>query len=208
MLQRLGFSLGFREEINDGTTYNGWTRYLCVEHVYPHSYRIDWTGNIPIHPTQTVQTKESGRHRVVVKPHRRRRLSIILFLFVGALTTVLIAIFALQNYINHFYPPHQIVSGEVPIDRTIRAGGIVRESSIAHDSTGLGVTFDITDDVSATFSVQYEGILPSLFREGELAVVIGKLDDSGVFNATRVLAKHDENYVPPELEGLIEYDDP
>lgn len=142
-----------------------------------------------------------------MKPHRRRRLSIVLFLFVGALTTVLITIFALQNYINHFYLPDQIISGDVPVERTIRAGGKVKEGSIAHDSTGLGVTFDITDGVSATFSVRYEGIFPSLFREGEYTIVVGKLDTDGVFTATQILAKHDENYVPPELKGIVEHDD-
>ena len=143
-----------------------------------------------------------------MKPHRRRRLSIVLFLFIGGLTTVLITIFALKNYINHFYLPDQIVSGDVPTERTIRAGGMVKKGSVAHDSTGLGVTFDLTDRVNSTFSVRFEGILPSLFREGEGTVVVGRLNDDGVFNATRVLAKHDENYEPPELKGMVEHVDP
>ena len=143
-----------------------------------------------------------------MKPHRRRRLSIVLFLFIGGLTTVLITIFALANYINHFYLPDQVVSGDVPIERTIRAGGFVKTGSVVRDSTGLGVTFDITDRVSSTFSVRFEGILPSLFREDKGTVVVGRLNSDGVFDATRVLAKHDENYEPPELKGMAEHIDP
>ena len=143
-----------------------------------------------------------------MKSQRRRRLTIILFLFVGSLTTVLISIFALKNYVNHFYLPDQIVSGDVPLERTISAGGMVKLDSVVHNSTGLGVQFDITDLKDATFRVHYKGILPSLFREGQGTVVVGNLNEDGVFIAHQVRAKHDENYVPPELEGLLEHDDP
>ena len=111
-----------------------------------------------------------------MKPHRRRKLTIIIFLFVGTLATVLISIFALQSYINHFYLPDEIVNGEVPLERKIRAGGFVKPGSVVHDSTGLGVQFDITDLNEATFRVHYEGILPSLFREGQGTVVAGTLN--------------------------------
>lgn len=207
-LRRLGFNHGSKEEINDGTTYNGWKWYLRVEHVYPNRHCLDWSGNFPIHPTQTIQTKESGKHRAVVKPHRRRRLSIVLFLFVGSLTTVLITIFALKNFIDHFYSPDQIVNGEVPLEGTIKTGGRVKPDSLVYDSVGLGVQFDITDLTGSTVRVHYVGILPSLFREGAGTIVTGRLNEQGVFIAKKVHAKHDENYVPPELEGLIEYDDP
>lgn len=142
-----------------------------------------------------------------MKSHRRRRLTIIIFLFIGSLTTVLISIFALQNYINHFYLPDQIVSGEVPLERKIRAGGMVKPGSVVHDAKGLGVQFDITDLNNATFRVHFEGILPSLFREGQGTIVVGILNEDGVFSAQSVLAKHDENYVPPELKGMLEHDD-
>ncbi|MXW07092.1 MAG: cytochrome c maturation protein CcmE [Gammaproteobacteria bacterium] len=143
-----------------------------------------------------------------MKSHRRRRLTIIIFLFVGSLTTVLISIFALQNYIDHFYLPDQIVNGEVPLERKIRAGGMVKPGSVIHDSTGLGVQFDITDLNDVTFRVHYEGILPPLFREGQGTIVAGTLSEDGVFSARRVFAKHDEEYVPPELKGMQEHDDP
>lgn len=130
------------------------------------------------------------------------------FLFVGTLTTVLISIFALQHYINHFYLPDKIVSGEVPIERKIRAGGMVKPGSLEYDTSGLGVQFDITDLKDSTFRVRYDGILPSLFREGQGTIVTGVLNQEGVFIAKTVLAKHDENYVPPELEGMINRDDP
>lgn len=143
-----------------------------------------------------------------MKSHRRRKLTIIIFLFVGSLATVLISIFALQNYINHFYLPDEIVSGEVPLERKIRAGGFVKPGSVVHESAGLGVQFDITDLNDATFRVHYEGILPSLFREGQGAIVAGRLNKNGIFAASHVFAKHDENYVPPELKGMVEHDDP
>ncbi|MXZ54614.1 MAG: cytochrome c maturation protein CcmE [Gammaproteobacteria bacterium] len=142
-----------------------------------------------------------------MKSHRRRKLTIIIFLFVGSLTTVLISIFALQHYIDHFYSPEEIVNGEVPLKGTIRAGGMVKPDSLVYDSTGLGVQFDITDLTGATVRVHYEGILPSLFREGQGTIVHGNLNEKGLFIAKRIRAKHDESYVPPELEGLIEYDD-
>ena len=142
-----------------------------------------------------------------MKSHRRRRFTIIIFLFIGSLTTVLISIFALQNYINHFYLPDQIVSGEVPLERKIRAGGMVKPGSVVYDAKGLGVQFDITDLNDATFRVHYDGILPSLFREGQGTIVVGILNEDGVFSAHNVLAKHDENYVPPELKGMLEHDD-
>lgn len=142
-----------------------------------------------------------------MKSHRRRRFTIIIFLFIGSLTTVLISIFALQNYINHFYLPDQIVGGEVPLERKIRAGGMVKPGSVVYDTKGLGVQFDITDLNDATFRVHYDGILPSLFREGQGTIVVGILNEDGVFSAHNVLAKHDENYVPPELKGMLEHDD-
>jgi len=98
-----------------------------------------------------------------------------------------------------FYPPEKVVSGEVPTDRTIRAGGMVLEGSVQRQPSGLEVRFMLTDRQASEFEVRYTGILPDLFREGQGVLVRGRLDDQAVFYAEEVLAKHDENYMPPEL---------
>ncbi len=138
---------------------------------------------------------------------RRRRIYVLAFLCVGGALTFALAIIALQANINHFYLPDAVVDGTAPIDRQIRAGGMVVEGSIRHDESGLGVSFDLTDLENSTFSVHYKGLLPSLFRESQGAIVVGRLQDDGVFHAEQVLAKHDENYVPPELAELHQAND-
>lgn len=139
---------------------------------------------------------------------RRRRILILTFLFCGGSVTVALAILALQQNLNHFYLPTEILDGTAPIERQIRAGGMVVQGSVKHNEVGLGTTFELSDLKGSTFSVQYEGLLPSLFREGQGAIVVGQLESHGAFVAHQVLAKHDENYVPPELQELHEANDP
>ncbi len=139
-------------------------------------------------------------------PLRKRRLIIIVFLAIGATLAVIVSTFALRTYVNHFYLPEQVVNRDAPLHKTIRAGGYVLENSIVHDEEGLGVSFVVTDRIESNFRVHYTGILPSLFREGQETVVVGKLDEVGTFKAHQVLAKHDENYVPPELKSLTDND--
>ena len=95
-----------------------------------------------------------------------------------------------------------MVAGKAPVGETLRAGGMVQEGSVVRSTQDLGVTFVLTDHQGADFVVQYTGILPDLFREGQGILVEGQLNAAGVFNATEVLAKHDENYMPPELMDL------
>ena len=130
------------------------------------------------------------------------------FLFCGGSVTVALAILALQQNINHFYLPVEVVDGTAPIELQIRAGGMVVLGSVEHEEEGLKTNFDLSDLKGSTFSVEYEGLLPSLFREGQGAIVVGQLESSGTFVAHQVLAKHDENYVPPELKELHEANDP
>ncbi|MXW52924.1 MAG: cytochrome c maturation protein CcmE [Gammaproteobacteria bacterium] len=139
---------------------------------------------------------------------RRRRILILTFLFCGGSVTVALAIFALQQNINHFYLPAEVLDGTAPIAREIRAGGMVVQDSVKHYEEGLKTTFDLSDLEGSIFSVEYEGLLPTLFREGQGAIVVGQLLPSGTFVAHQVLAKHDENYVPPELRELHEANDP
>lgn len=131
-------------------------------------------------------------------PVRKQRLMLVIFVVVFASIAVGLIVFALRENINLFYPPEKLVNGEAPIDRTIRAGGCVVPGSVVRDQQSLQVGFDITDGVGQV-RVTYQGILPDLFSEGEAVVVNGQLHSDGVFDAREVLAKHDENYTPPEV---------
>lgn len=137
-----------------------------------------------------------------MNPKRRTRLITIGFVFVGAGLTVALVLNALNENLNLFYPPDQIVAGVAPVGAQIRAGGMVLEGSVARPGSELDVEFVLTDYQGADFKVLYSGILPDLFREGQGVLVRGKLDEQGVFQAQEVLAKHDENYMPPELVGM------
>lgn len=131
-------------------------------------------------------------------PVRKQRLFIILFIVIFSSIAVLLMTYALRENINLFYPPSKIVSGEAPVNTRIRGGGCVVPGSVVRSTESLQVDFRITDG-SVEVPVTYTGILPDLFAEGEAAVVNGMVKDNGVFEATEVLAKHDENYMPPEV---------
>ena len=133
---------------------------------------------------------------------RKRRLGVALFVFVGSSTTLALAFYAMQQNLEFFYLPDRVVGGEAPIGKTIRAGGMVVTGSIRRSDEDLSVRFELSDMAGSSFSVLYEGLLPNLFVEGQGAIVSGTLDESGLFYADQVLAKHDENYMPPELADL------
>lgn len=131
-------------------------------------------------------------------PLRKQRLMIVILIVVFSGIAVGLMVFALNENINLFYPPGKIAAGDVPQNTRIRGGGCVKPGSIKRASDSLQMNFIITDG-SAEVPVSYTGILPDLFAEGEAAVVNGMVDEQGVFQATQVLAKHDENYMPPEV---------
>lgn len=131
-------------------------------------------------------------------PVRKQRLIIVLFIVVFSSLAIGLMAYALRENINLFYPPSTIAAGEVPQNTRIRAGGCVKPGSVARASDSLLVNFVITDG-NADVPVTYSGILPDLFAEGEAAVVNGMINTAGVFEASEVLAKHDENYMPPEV---------
>ena len=135
-------------------------------------------------------------------PQRRNRLFMITFLLVGAGLTLTLVLVALDENLNLFYPPADVVAGVAPLKTQIRAGGMVKEGSVERSSDDLGVRFTVTDHAGSEFSVRYTGILPDLFREGQGILVMGQLNAPGEFVASEVLAKHDENYMPPELAEL------
>ena len=101
-----------------------------------------------------------------------------------------------------FYSPSQIMANEAPKDRTFRVGGLVEENSIKRDPGGLKVNFVVTD-LAHRIEVSYEGLLPDLFKEGKGVVAEGRLNSTGSFTASQVLAKHDENYMPPEAADAL-----
>ena len=136
-----------------------------------------------------------------MNPKRRQRLFAVVFLVFGVGAVVGVALVALEQNINLFYAPDQIVAGEAPTGARIRAGGMVLPGSFERGD-GLVVSFVISDLKGAEVPVVFEGILPDLFREGQGIVATGVLREGGVFEAQEVLAKHDENYMPPELVDM------
>jgi cytochrome c-type biogenesis protein CcmE len=131
-------------------------------------------------------------------PVRKQRLILVVAGVVVSSIAVGLMAYAMRENINLFYPPSKIAAGDVPHNRTIRGGGCVKPGSVVRSSNSLDITFILTDG-SANVPVQFSGILPDLFAEGEAAVVNGEINDAGVFMAEQVLAKHDENYTPPEV---------
>lgn len=136
-------------------------------------------------------------------PKRKQKLYVILGLMVLLAIAVGLTLYALRANINLFFSPVQIAQGEAPMGRQIRAGGMVKEGSVFRDPDNLDVAFIVTDYVD-DLEVYYSGILPSLFREGQGVVVVGELQTDGRLYADKVLARHDENYMPPEVAQALE----
>jgi len=135
-------------------------------------------------------------------PIRRQRLIIVLLVVIGAASAVGLGAYAMSQNINLFYPPVDITAGRVAVGEKIRAGGMVVKGSVKRDPNSLKVVFVITD-YKADVAVEYTGILPDLFAEGQGVVAKGALDANGVFQASEVLAKHDEKYMPPEVKQAL-----
>ncbi len=135
------------------------------------------------------------------KQRNRLILAIVIVLFVAV--SAALALTALNKNINLFYSPTMILNGEAPQDHTFRAGGMVSVGSVQRDPESLAVTFKLNDGVNEV-TVSYTGILPDLFREEQGIVVQGRLAPDGTILASEVLAKHDENYMPPEVEHALE----
>lgn len=139
-----------------------------------------------------------------MKPHRKKRLYLVLFIVGVSGLAIGFALTALNENVNFFFSPEQILAGEAPVGKTIRAGGLVVVDSVARDPETLKIEFKVTDLKGGVVRVEYMGILPDLFREGQGVIARGELDANGVFHADEVLAKHDEKYMPPELDPMVE----
>ena len=136
-------------------------------------------------------------------PARKKRLALIVLMVAGVAVGVGFALNSLNQNIMFFLTPSEVLAGEAPRDRLFRVGGMVVDGSVARPGDGLTVQFDLTDN-ERQVTVRYTGILPDLFREGQGIIANGRLDENGEFVAEEVLAKHDENYMPPELAGMHE----
>ncbi len=136
-----------------------------------------------------------------MKPRHKRFAFIGLGLVVLGVATILV-LNAFQSNLVFFFTPTQVVNGEVPQGRSFRIGGMVEDGSLVRENDGLTVRFIVTDTAKRV-PVTYKGILPDLFKEGKGAVAQGKLAGDGTFVASEVLAKHDENYMPPEAAAAL-----
>jgi cytochrome c-type biogenesis protein CcmE len=137
----------------------------------------------------------------ITKTHKKR-LGIVLLILTGIGVSVTLALAAFSENVMYFFSPTEVVEGKAPTDRSIRVGGMVTKGSVQRASDSLLVKFDVTDYAN-TVSVQYTGILPDLFREEQGIVTIGRMQKDGTFVADEVLAKHDENYMPPEVADAL-----
>ncbi|AGH82026.1 CcmE/CycJ protein [Psychromonas sp. CNPT3] len=144
-----------------------------------------------------------------MNPRRKKRLIITSALVIGLSLSVGLVLFALQQNIDLFYTPTEIVkgkneTGEKPqIGQRLRIGGMVVNGSVKRDQTSLKVSFDLIDDGGERVTIFFDGILPDLFREGQGIVAQGVLLNATQINAFEVLAKHDEEYMPPEVQEAI-----
>lgn len=134
-----------------------------------------------------------------MKPQRKKRLYSLLCIVFGLGLCVSLVMYALSKNINLYFTPTQVVLGEAPANQSFRMGGMVKKHSVQRGSQGLQVNFIVTD-FQQEVPVQYSGILPALFREGQGVVIEGRLDSHRQVMAEQVLAKHDEKYMPPGIK--------
>jgi cytochrome c-type biogenesis protein CcmE len=136
-------------------------------------------------------------------PTRKRRLVAALLILAGVGVASTIAFYSLQENLLYFQSPSEIAEQAMPVGRQFRLGGLVESGSVERAEDGLAVQFTVTDGAEE-MRVRYVGILPDLFSEGKGVIARGALDESGLFQANEVLAKHDENYMPPEVADALE----
>ena len=136
-------------------------------------------------------------------PTRKRRLIALLLILAGVGVASTVAFYSLQENLLYFQSPSDLAMQPIPPGRQFRLGGLVKPGSVTRAQDGLGTRFVVTDGPKEV-EVDYVGILPDLFREGQGVIARGALDGNGLFEASEVLAKHDENYMPPEVAEALE----
>ena len=136
-------------------------------------------------------------------PKRKQRLMLVGLMVFGCAAAVALVVTAFRQNLEHFHTPADVVAGAVQPGTRFRLGGMVVDGSVVRSTDTVNVQFDLTDNANVV-TVQYDDILPDLFREGQGIVAKGQLNDNGEFVASEVLAKHDENYMPPEIAEALE----
>ena len=129
---------------------------------------------------------------------RRKRMIAVAAIVIGVGAATAVALQAFQENLLYFYSPSQVTAGEVPSGRAFRLGGLVTDGSLRRTAGSIEINFVVTDNAES-IPVRYSGLLPDLFKEGKGVIAHGRMNDGGVFVADEVLAKHDENYMPPEV---------
>lgn len=137
-----------------------------------------------------------------MKPRQKKVAFIVAGIAVLGIAVGLV-LYALRDNVSLYFTPTQVFNKEAPVGRSFRIGGLVVDHSLQRDADGLTVHFEVTD-TAKSMPVTYKGILPDLFKEGKGVVAQGKLGADGVFHAEEVLAKHDENYMPPEAKAALD----
>ena len=135
-----------------------------------------------------------------MKP-KNQRLVLLALAVAAVLGAVLLAMSAMRDQASFFYAPADVARKGLPLDRAVRIGGMVRPDSIRRHGDGVTIDFVVGDDTPSTIAVRYTGITPDLFQENSGVVAEGRFQPDGTFVASEILAKHDENYMPPELAG-------
>ncbi|KTD18881.1 cytochrome c maturation protein CcmE [Legionella jordanis] len=137
-----------------------------------------------------------------MNPVRKRKMLMLVFIVSILAMAAALVLYALRQNISLFYSPSQVIAGEAPANHNIRLGGMVVKGSIIRSKKDLAIQFKLTD-FKEEVTVYYRGILPDLFREGQGVVAMGKLSDAHQFQASQILAKHDANYMPPEVKQSL-----
>lgn len=133
---------------------------------------------------------------------RQKRLTFVVVGLVALVLVTALVLYALKGNLSYFYSPSEVAAGSSPHDHVFRLGGLVVSGSLARTEGELTVRFDVTDNAH-TVPVEYSGILPDLFKEGQGVIAQGRMGPNGVFVADEVLAKHDETYMPPEVADAL-----
>ncbi len=133
---------------------------------------------------------------------RSKRKVLIFSVVFGVAVAAVLGLTAFEENLLYFYSPTQVKAGDAPIGHSFRVGGLVVDGSVNRAPDSLKINFDVTDNTE-TMTIEYTGILPDLFREGQGIVAMGRLTEEGTFVAQEVLAKHDENYMPPEVADAL-----
>jgi cytochrome c-type biogenesis protein CcmE len=139
-----------------------------------------------------------------MSPKQKRRMTSVVLVLVGVSAAVALGLSAFRENLMYFYSPTEVAEGKAPLDHMFRLGGLVEDGTVAREEEdGLTIRFNVTDTAHSV-AVVYTGLLPDLFREGQGVVTHGRIGSDGVFRAERLLAKHDENYMSPEVKRALD----